>query len=178
MTAARWCDRCKAYVEQPHDHPNEPSLFDVVEAEVDNLIAAVEEAVAEPESAPYRSVPFELPEAVAKMDGPGQARASDPDTSKIAAQLIRAKATSARVLLLEAHATKGVVMDGLIDEQAAELGGVSLASEYATRCSELVRMGCLVDTGKTRLGRAGAARMVRKITPFGFSILEQRKAFE
>lgn len=111
------------------------------------------------------------------IDGPGQARRSDPDTSQEAAKLIRAKATTARVLLLEAHARHqwtDVVGPGLTDEQAASAAGLAPTSEYATRCSELMRMGALENTGKTRPGRAGAMRQVRRITAFGRWILDQR----
>jgi hypothetical protein len=107
------------------------------------------------------------------MSGPGQARKTDPDTSVTAAKMITAKATTARVRLLTAFFdARGT--DGLTDEQAAKLGGVSLYSEYATRCSELRRAQLIEATGRTRPGSAGAAREVSRITPAGISVMHQR----
>lgn len=101
-----------------------------------------------------------------------KARANDPNTSKTAADFVRAKASTARVKLMTAHAANP---EGLTDEEAATAAGVSLLSEYATRCSELVRAGLLFDTGDTRLGVAGTARIVRRITDLGIALMEQRK---
>lgn len=96
----------------------------------------------------------------------GQARHSDPWTSKAAAEIVRPG--SQRYLLLEAHSrTPG----GMTDEEAAIEAGISLSSEYATRCSELVRAGMLVDTGHSREGRSGMARMIRDITQKGTAAL-------
>lgn len=107
------------------------------------------------------------------MEGPGQARGSDPETSHTAAQLIRARASSARVVLLDAFSR---YQEGLTDEEAAARAGVSLFSEYATRCSELTRAGVLeVVDGVTRPGRAGTDRMVRRITLLGWWVLSERK---
>jgi hypothetical protein len=105
------------------------------------------------------------------FDGEGQARRDDPETSKIAAALIKAKANSARVALLRVHARHP---GGLTDEEAATFARLPLTSEYATRCSELKRGGMLEDTHLTRAGSAGAPRMVRRITTEGVSVLRQR----
>lgn len=105
------------------------------------------------------------------LSGPGQARTTDPDTSHEAARLIRAKATTARVRLLEAFGTYG----DLTDEEAALYADLPLTSEYATRCSELDRAGMVADTGQRRRGRAGAERMVRTITPMGRYVLNTRR---
>lgn len=107
------------------------------------------------------------------LEGPGQARVDDPETSKLAARLATATASSARVRLLEAH---GDHPDGLTDEEAASWAGLSLMSEYATRCSELRRAGCLIDTGDLRTGAAGAPRVVRCITRLGLETLRARRA--
>lgn len=112
------------------------------------------------------------------LEGPGQARRTDPPTSSAAAKLVRARATSARVLLLEAFSRCSAAdvggPDGVTDEQAAVEARLPLTSEYATRCSELTRMGALELTGETRPGRAGPERVVRRITPLGRSILRAR----
>lgn len=105
------------------------------------------------------------------LDAPGQARATDPSTSQIAARLITAKAHTARVRLLEAFGQRG----DLTDEQAAGAAGLSLSSEYATRCSELRRAGLVVETGATRLGVAGTPRLVSRITDSGLAVLRARQ---
>lgn len=109
-------------------------------------------------------------------EGPGQARHSDPETSKTAAGLVTARASTARVRLLEAFALdwySGRL--GMTDEQAAAKAGLSPRSEYATRCSELRRSGVLEPTGETRQGQAGTPRIVSIITESGLDILRQRR---
>ena len=92
-----------------------------------------------------------------------KARASDPATSHQAAEDVRPKANTAKARLLAAHLAHP---DGLTDREAAERAGLNLRSEYATRCSELVRAGWLRDTDDTRPDPdSGAARMVRRATP-------------
>lgn len=100
-----------------------------------------------------------------------KARADDLKTSKMAADFVKAKATTARVRLMQAHAANP---QGLTDEEAARWAGVSLVSEYATRCSELVRAGLLADTEDTRIGSSGAARVVRRITDLGVEKMLER----
>jgi len=95
----------------------------------------------------------------------GQARRTDPHTSQTAAARIRPH--TARAALLLAHAG---YPDGLTDEEACERARLSLASEYATRCSELMRAGLLADTPWTRPGGAGLPRQVRVITPAGMDL--------
>ncbi len=106
------------------------------------------------------------------IEGEGQARHTDPFTSKEAAVFIKAKATSARVLLLQAHASHP---GGLTDEEAAVEAGLPLVSEYATRCSELKRCGWIEDTEVTRPGASGSSRLVRRITADGLLMLHKRK---
>lgn len=96
----------------------------------------------------------------------GQAKGGDPWTAQEAARLVRPG--SQRRLLLEAHRDHP---QGMTDEEAAEAAGISLASEYATRCSELKAARLLVDTGKSREGAAGMQRMIRKITGHGIVAL-------
>lgn len=117
--------------------------------------------------------PPTLFDQAADLGGPGQARASDPQTSKDAARFIRARATSARVVLLEAHEA---FPEGLTDEEAATRAGLSLSSEYATRCSELMRLGYLTPTGDTRRAGTGAQRRVLRITPAGAAALAERRS--
>lgn len=105
--------------------------------------------------------------------GPGQARRDDPLTSHLAAALIKSKATSARIRLLNAFYIARYTK-GLTDEEAADAAGLSLRSEYATRCSELRRGGLLVPTGDTRLGDSGSARIVSSITDAGVAVMVAR----
>lgn len=95
----------------------------------------------------------------------GQARRSDPSTSHEAARKVRTG--TAKRKLLEVHAR---YPNGLTDEEAARLAGLSLTSEYATRCSELMRAGYLVDTEATRLGESGMHRIIRRITDEGLAV--------
>lgn len=94
-----------------------------------------------------------------------KARVSDPATSHRAAAAVAPKAGTAKERLLRAHASRP---DGLTDREAAELAGLSLRSEYATRCSELARLGWIADTDETRPDpETRADRMVRRLTPLG-----------
>lgn len=107
------------------------------------------------------------------LDGAGQARADDPVTSKWAAAMIARSAPSDRVRLLRAHQ---YAAEGWTDDEAAMRAGLSMTSEYATRCSELRRMGALTDTIDTRESITGRPRIVRRITPYGLDILAKRWA--
>lgn len=100
------------------------------------------------------------------LEGPGQARTNDLQTAKDAAGMVRAG--SARRLLLEAHRDHP---KGMTDEEAAVAAGISLTSEYATRCSELQRRGLLENTAESRAGSSGPARIVRRITGLGVQAL-------
>ena len=100
------------------------------------------------------------------MTDHGQARRSDPSTSRDAAKLIRPG--SARHALMLAHNDH---RDGLTDEEAALIAKLSPTSEYATRCSELSRAGLLVDTPMARVGSSGMLRLVRRITLYGMEAL-------
>lgn len=110
-----------------------------------------------------------LAESVEAYDGP-KARKTDPHTSLNAANLIAAKGGTHRVLLLEVFGRPGVAMT---DEEAAERCGLTHA-EYATRCSELRRMGLIEDTGSTRESSTGQARMLSIITQAGRDVLLAR----
>ena len=98
-----------------------------------------------------------------------KARASDPATSHNAADAILPRSGTAKARLLEAHY---VHPEGLTDREAAEWAGLNLRSEYATRCSELVRSGLLCDTDETRQDPdTKADRMVRRITAKGEQLM-------
>lgn len=105
------------------------------------------------------------------LAGQGQARRSDPVTSHEAA--LKVRPGSARAALLQAHVH---APDGLTDEEACEAAGLSLASEYATRCSELMRAGLLRDTTWTRTGSSGMQRLVRTITDEGRRVASSAEA--
>ena len=98
----------------------------------------------------------------------GQARHTDPDTSKAAASRIRPG--SAKAALLRAHSA---YPNGMTDEEAAKAAQLPLHSEYATRCSELERAGYLENTDQVRTGSSGMSRVVRRITALGLASLEK-----
>jgi hypothetical protein len=101
-----------------------------------------------------------------------KARLTDPETSHRAAKQVAPKAGTAKAKLLAAHRSNP---DGLTDREAAELAGLDLRSEYATRCSELVRMGWLTDTAISRPDPdTRTDRMVRRITDLGMEVARGR----
>ena len=99
------------------------------------------------------------------------ARNTDPGTSHAAAEAVRFNAQTAKGKLLRAHYETD--REDLTDEEAAKLAGLSLTSEYATRCSELRNLGLLVETGDERRGRAGMARIASRITQHGIDYVEE-----
>lgn len=113
------------------------------------------------------------------LEGEGQARASDPPTAKAAAASpwVRWRAGTARRELLLAHGRAQAAgwpeSKGLTDEEAAEIAALSLRSEYATRCSELRRLGLLAETGEQRRSSSGLDRAVSRLTPLGFRALAE-----
>lgn len=108
------------------------------------------------------------------LDYGPKARESDPQTSHAAAEKILAtRAGSQRWLLWEAFT---LAMDGLTDEEACRDAGVSLRSEYATRCSELRNAGVITVTGTQRAGDSGLMRDVSRITYLGISEWRKRNA--
>jgi len=106
------------------------------------------------------------------LRGPGSARRADPDTAKDAANFIKAKATSARVVLARAFYLAGE--GGLTAEEACEVANLSLSSEYATRTSELMRLGIIRATQGRRTGGQGMERQVYAITPEGRILMDTR----
>jgi hypothetical protein len=95
-------------------------------------------------------------------------RYSDPDTSHEAERLIRVTANNQRGKLLAAYRW---APQGFTDDEAQTTAGVSPASCYWKRCSELRDAGFIVPTGITRKGRAGVQRIVCALTPLGLKML-------
>jgi hypothetical protein len=120
----------------------------------------------------HRAAPRRQPtlDSLPLFDQP-KARAADPETSHQAAEEVRLspKLGSARWRLLLAFADAGEA--GLIDPEACERAGLSLQSEYATRCSELTNAGFLELTGEKRAWTTGQDRAVRRITQAGYKAL-------
>ena len=99
-----------------------------------------------------------------------KARLTDPVTSHAAARAVLPKSGTAKAKLLAAHLAH---RDGLTDREAAEIAGLDLRSEYATRCSELVRLGLLEDTDATRPDPdTRTDRMVRRLTALGRAVAD------
>ena len=99
--------------------------------------------------------------------------ANHPDTARHAANMVRAEATTARVLLLE---TYGRHPDGLTGPEAADLAGLPPMSNWTGRVSELFGWGFIRDTGKSRAsGWQGNPHSVRAITAEGLDVLELRR---
>ena len=100
----------------------------------------------------------------------GRVRATDPETSVAGAESIAYRAGSQKAKLLEAYSRHPVA--GLTDEEACVEAGLSLRSCFWKRCSEMRQDGYIFETGQTRLGDAGVARMVCIITPLGLTSLQ------
>ena len=96
-----------------------------------------------------------------------KARATDPATSHDAAESARlsVRTGSQRAKLLAAFCEAGAA--GLTHEEAALAAGISLASEYSTRCSELFNAEYIASTGEKRVGLRGLDRAVFRITDAG-----------
>ncbi len=107
-----------------------------------------------------------------------KARTTDPSTSHDAAEAIRMRAGASRAKLLLAHyddyIANGWDHSGLIDEEAAAIAGLSLDSEYATRCSELrkCKPPLLMMMEEERTGRAGVERKISRLTKAGRSYVQ------
>lgn len=98
-----------------------------------------------------------------------------PQTSAQAARDVMGRAKGQRwKLLREYRATThdGTFDDGgMTDEEVADRVNLQ-ASCYWKRCGELRDLGLIVDTGRTRPGAAGSARIVCRITQMGADVLE------
>ena len=106
------------------------------------------------------------------------ARSTDPDTSRLAASLIRASSRSQRVRLLEVYFRQfltGPNAHGLTaDEAATRAGLIGRNSCYWKRCSELAQTGMIEDTGLRSDGLAGIPQMERALTQTGKRVMESR----
>ena len=122
---------------------------------------------------------LDLADELAVVEGTPKARSSDPPTAHAAAAAVKIKATSAKARLLlvhyDDHVKWGADHAGWTDEEAAGKAGLSLTSEYATRCSELRKVDppLLVETGHEREGAAGVGRMVSRITDAGIAYVQE-----
>ena len=97
-----------------------------------------------------------------------QARASDPSTSRKAAQNATVRAGSQRHTLLQQYAHS----EGLTDEQAGRMAGLLRPGVcYWKRCSELRQAGYIKPTGETRVSLAGVVQQVCAITEAGLDAL-------
>lgn len=103
-----------------------------------------------------------------------KARRTDPQTAVDAAQVVKARATTHRVRLLEAFG-RAEPWGTISDEQAAEEAGIDLRSEYATRCSELRSARLIEATEHTVLSRSGQSRITSRITDLGRDVLLTRR---
>lgn len=95
----------------------------------------------------------------------GRARKTDPATSKAGASDVAYRSGTQKAKLLQAYAQAGD--RGLTDEEAAELAGLNMRSCFWKRCGELRQDGYISETGQTRNGDAGVARLVSAITETG-----------
>lgn len=100
------------------------------------------------------------------------ARDTDPATSHNATEQILIKAGTQRAVILGAYYSQAALdRDGLTDDEAQEVSGVSILSCWWKRCSELREGGYIAPTGKVRNGAAGVDRMICKVTPEGLRAL-------
>lgn len=83
------------------------------------------------------------------------------------------RATSQKIRLLDVYDNYDAP---LTSEEAAKLAGLPMRSCFWKRCSELcIDLGYLADTGKTRPGDAGSARIVYVITDRGRAALRRAR---
>ena len=105
-----------------------------------------------------------------KLDDLPLFRASDPDTSQAAAQDIRLRQGTQAYKLLEQYVLH---RQGLTDEEAGVFSGLaSRGAGYWKRCSDLRRLGLIVDCGVRRTLSTGATGMVCAITAKGIEALK------
>lgn len=103
-------------------------------------------------------------------------RNTDPETSKIAGELVINRAQSQRYLLLWYYQE----MDDCTDDEVAFAADMLDGNHYTKRCSELRSEGLIEvlrdEDGKivTRMGLGGRQRMICRITPKGRQMLGER----
>ena len=122
--------------------------------------------------------------ALCRMDGyvappldvrKGRTRRHDHVTSVAGAQAVSYRAGSQKERLLRAYRYAGP--DGLTDEEACVLAGISLRSCYWKRCSELREDGVITLTGRSRPGDAGVPRIICTITEEGERVWRLAQGF-
>lgn len=99
------------------------------------------------------------------------ARASDPETSKEAAQAHRYRRGSQKYQLLVAYLQAhqdGLI--GLTDEDAASRAGLTQVG-FWKRCSDLRSDGMIAPTGRTFVLASGLVGQICSITPAGILLL-------
>lgn len=108
------------------------------------------------------------------------ARRTDPETSHAAARSIEVTAKNMRGKLLAAYGTAIAEYryNGLTDEQAQQISGLSPLSGFWKRCSELRNGGYIERTGATRKGSRGMEQMVCRITEKGTAALNKIRSEE
>ena len=109
------------------------------------------------------------PDDVAASEPKRLARASDPITSKKAAQQVAYRTGSQKHRLLIQYRNSGP----LTDEEASDLAG--LAHGGWKRCSDLRNEDMIEDTGETRLSSSQMQTMVCRITDRGVALLGTMK---
>lgn len=94
----------------------------------------------------------------------GRVRANDHAGSHAGAEAVRKRAPTQKMRLLDIYAIDAG--DGLTDDEAAYEADL-LRSCFWKRCGELRQKGLIEDTGRTRVGYMGVAKMVCQITEAG-----------
>jgi len=94
-----------------------------------------------------------VPEIGSLFDPATRSRRSDPETSKAAARSLRTRPILEK--LAEAYRSAGSF--GLTDEEAGNRTGIEGAWK---RCSDLRRLGVIIETQWTRRGSSGRAARV------------------
>ena len=105
----------------------------------------------------------------------GRTRRDDHATSIAGANSVAYRAGSQKERLLRAYRYAGA--DGLTDEEACVLAGISLRSCYWKRCSELREDGVIASLGRSRPGDAGVPRIVCAITSDGEQVWRVAQGF-
>lgn len=109
----------------------------------------------------------DCPDCQGKVD-PTRVRRDDRATSVGGAVAASYRAGTQKARLLDAYYWAGSA--GLTDEEAAVSAGLSLTTCYWKRCGELRAHGLVEETGLTREGSAGVARIVSVITDAGRAV--------
>lgn len=95
-------------------------------------------------------------------------RRDDPPTSKMGAQDVRVRQGSQIARLLHTYA---MFPDGLTNEEAGFHSGLAAKPGccYWHRCSDLLALGLVEETGDTRLASTGSLQRVLRISDAGWN---------